>query len=707
MQPYRLLMFVIVGCFAVSTGFSAQEQPTAPRIHLEQHAYFGAPDGSALTVPPGNYTVEETSESGLRLSEQGGGPALILGAASLRHEESILDSAAALIQTDEDTLHLVLLHPDGNALDAVGSLTGVLSRAPISAGPGNSPTPLTQGQVQQGMQAFGEIARVAGTPPAPLLTAPLAGHTVAAWGESVSWQPGTGMPAPVSYQLCLAAAGTVCAKPGQVSPTSVVIPNLPPTMRTYRITGTMLQPLLSYGQQKNLTWAVGACAPSPFISASGSAAQLTCTYARPRSLNWTLVLTAPVLNPPQWPLVNDRPQLSIQGPVEGAHHYLFCLVDRSNLPPSNQLLNAGSVCANDSRESAVHQAGASVNGTQGGVIVNTGMSQSTTGWEWKYQADVLPQRTIRVSVNGIAIGDSAEALEWAVGACLNEQYPCSWSAPLHVGKIPQIGAIQVIQGSPFQYRIEWPEKASPTVTHYRLCLATRGSQFPLVYLNSTYELFLFPGMLRDLCSDDIPPGQQPVYSRELPPELGSLCPPGGCRMPQPVKTFYVPPSSNFTLNLREYPELASFGGQSLFVAVAACSGSSRNCFFPRFIFRRIELPVTAREPSPVVLGVSPSSFSLNWHAWSGNAYYIPCVREANVICETGNMLSQPRMDTPRVGSLQDHPHACSLSGPSLSGIKIVQVAGCNDAWGCRWSSPQQQSFSAIRLPPSQSALTCR
>lgn len=711
MQPYRFCVFVIVWCVAVSTGSSAQEQPSTPRIYLEQHAHFAAPDGSALTVPPGNYAVEATSELSLRLSEQAGGPALILGAASLRHEESLSDSAAALILADEDTLHLVLLYPDGNALDAVGSLTGVQARAPFSTGPGNSPTPLTRGQVQQGLQAFGEMARLAGTAPAPLLAVPLAGHSVTAWGESVSWQPGTGSPAPVSYQLCIAEAGTACARPGQASTTSVVVPNLPPTMRTYRIIGSMLQPLLSYGQQKNLTWTVGACVPSPVIGTSGgrlagSPAPLTCTYAQPRSLRWKLELKAPVLNTPQWSLLNDRPQLSIQGPVEGAHHYLFCLVDISRLSPGVPQTTE-TVCANDSRDSAVHQTGVSVNGTNGGVIVNAGSSLSTTGWEWKYQADVLPHRPVRILVGGIAISDHAETLEWTVGACLDEQHPCSWSSPLHVDKIPEIGTIQVFQESPFRYRIEWPEQTSPGVTHYRLCLATRGSQFPLVYVNNTYELFLFPGMLRDLCSDDVPSGQQPVYRRELPPELGSLCPPGGCRMPQPVKTIYIPNGSHFTLNLREYPELASFAGQSVFLAVAACSGSSRNCFFARFVFHRMELPAVSKEPSPVVFGVSPSSFSLNWQAWLGNTYYLPCIREASATCDTGNLLNQPRMDTPRVGTFQDHPHTCSLSGSSLSGTKIVQVAGCNDAWGCRWSAPQQQSFSAIRLPPSQSALTCR
>lgn len=709
MQAYRLCLFIVVGCCAVSTGSSAQEPPSAPRIHLEQEAHFTGPDGSALTIPPGRYAVEATNESTLRLLEQGDGPAVIVGAASIRHEEPLSNAAAALILTDEDTLHLVLLHPDGSALDAVGSLTGVLSRAPLT-GPSNAQTPVTQPQVQQGIRASGEMTRMAGTPPAPLLTTPLVGHSVAAWGESVSWQPGTGTPAPLSYQLCIAEAGTPCARPGQASTTSVVIPNLPPTTRTYRITGPMLQSLLAYGQQKNLTWTVGACGPSPVTGTSGklltgATPQSICTYARPRSLTWTLQLTAPALNSPPWPLVNDRPQLSIQGPVEGAHYYLFCLAS-GGLTSANTRAN----CAQDSRETALHQAGASTVGMNGTQIVNTGATLSTSGWEWKHTAYSLPgNHGAPVSVVGLSI--LSNVLEWSVGACFDVQHPCSWSAPIHVNMLPIIDRtpIRPIQESPSRFRLEWPGVTSTAVTHYRVCLATMGSTLPLGYSSLTYKLVWFPGMLRDLCSDsgEIPPGQQPVYQRELPPEVGSLCPPGGCRMPQPVAAYTAGAGlPRYVLDLKEHPELASFHGQTLALAVATCSGSDRNCLWD-VAFSEIQIPTISREPSPVLLGVSPASFSLNWQAWSGNTYYIPCVRDANATCETGNLLSQPRMDRPRVGSLQDHPHTCSLSGPSLPGIKTVQVAGCNDAWGCRWSSPQQQSFSAIRLPPGQSALTCR
>jgi hypothetical protein len=709
MQAYRFCLFIIVGCCAASTGSSAQEPPTAPRIHLEKEAYFTGPDGSALTLPPGSYDVETTNDSTLRLLEQGGGPALIVGATSMRHEEPLSDLTAALILTDEDTLHLVLLHPNGGALDAVGSLTGVQSRAPLTR-PSNALTPLTQPQVQQGIQASGEMARMAGTPSAPLLTTPLVGHSVAAWSESVSWQPGTGTPAPLSYQLCIAEAGTPCVRPGQASTTSVVIPNLPPTTRTYRITGPMLQPLLAYGQQKKLTWTVGACGPSPVIGTSGkllsgATPQSFCTYARPRPLTWTLQLTAPILNPPQWPLVNDRPQLSIQGPVEGAHHYLFCLVSGA-LTSANTRAN----CTPDSRETALHQTGASTDGVNGTQIVNTGTSLSTSGWEWKHTASSLPGALgAPVSVGGLGI--FSNVLGWSVGACFDVQHPCSWSAPINVNMLPIIGHELIVptQESPSRFRLEWPGVASAGVTHYRVCLATMGSALPLGYSSLTYKLVWLPGMLHDLCSDsgEIQPGQQPVYQRELPPEVRSLCPPGGCRMPQPVATYVAGAGlPRYVLELKDHPELAAVHGQTLALAVATCSVSNRNCLW-HIAYSEMYVPTLSKEPSPVGLGVSPSSLSLTWQAWHGNTYYIPCVRDANATCETGNLLSQPRMDRPGVGSLQDHPHTCSLSGPSLSGVKTVQVAGCNDAWGCRWSSPQQQSFSSIRLPPGQSVLRCR
>ena len=710
MRRNSLRLFIAV-CVVATSGWSfAQEQASGPKIVLNQPAHFVAPDGTALALGPGLYDVEAASGPALRLSGQGDASALLLKATSIPHQESLAEVTAALILADEDTVHLVLLHPDGTALDAVGSLTGVQSRAPAPVGPGISTTPLTQSQIQQGLMMAGETARMVGVPPAPLLTTPLVGHSVAAWGEQFSWQPGTGTPAPTSFQLCIAEAGKPCARVGQPSTTSVVIANLPPSTRTYRVTGPMLRPLLTYGQQKNLTWTVGTCAPSQVIGSpggtiSGGAAQLACQYARPLSLTWKLALKAPVPNSPE-PLINDRPRLSIQSPVEGAHHYLFCLVN-----PRDQTAASTTICDNDSREYALHQAGASVE-VGGTAIVNTGTFLGTSGWEWKYEAQTLPiSNTGRVSVVGIPYSGGTP-LDWTVGACLDELHPCSWSPPIQLTMLPAIEggvSIRSVQESPSRYRFEWLAAASSSVTHYRLCIATKGSALSLVSPNLTYELVYFPGMLRDLCSGDIPPGQQPVYQRPLPPEVESLCPSGGCRMPQPITTYVAGAGlARYSLEIDKHPELARFGGQPLVLAVAACSGSNRNCLWWWSAFHKMELPADSREPSPVRLGVSPSSFSLAWEPWWSNAYYIPCVREANATCETGNLLSQPRLDAPRAGALQDHPRSCSLSGPPLTGSKVIQVAGCNDAWGCRWSPSQQVSFTGVRLPPRQdSLLVCR
>jgi hypothetical protein len=707
MRQNSLRLLIAVCVVATSGGSFAQEQPPGPRIILDQPAHFVAPDGAALALAPGMYEVEAAGESVLRLSEQGNASALLLKATSIPHKESLGEITVALIPAGEDTVHLVLLHPDGTALDAVGSLTGVQSRAPAPVGPGLSTTPLTPSQIGQGLIVAGETARMVGVPPAPLLTTPTVGHSVAAWGEQFSWQPGTGTPAPTSYQLCIAEAGKPCARVGQPSTTSVVIANLPPSMRTYRVTGPMLQPLLTYGQQKNLTWTVGACAPSQVIGTavgtiSGGAAQLTCQYARPLPLTWKLALSAPVPNSPE-PLINDRPRLSIQNPVEGVHHYLFCLVNSRD-----QTAAPITICDNGSREYAVHQAGASV-GDGGMAIVNTGTSLSTSGWEWKHEAQTLPgSNTNRVSVIGIPYFGTT-SLDWTVGACLDELHPCSWSPPIRLSMLPTIeggASIRSLQESASRYRFEWVAAASSSVTHYRLCIATKGSALSLIETpNRAYELVYFPGMLRDLCSGDIPPGQQPAYQRQLPPEVASLCPAGGCQMPQPVQTFSVAGQARYILDLHEHPELAPFGGQPIILAIAACSYSNRNCLWWWSAFRKMDLPTASREPSPVRLGGSSSSFSLHWEPWWGNTFYVPCVREANQTCETGNLLSQPRLDAPRVGASRDHPQNCSLSGTPftdpprhLSGTKVIQVAGCNDAWGCRWAPPETVDFTSVDLP---------
>lgn len=695
--------------FIAAPAFSiAQDDNFSRHIFFDQPTYFTAPDGTAVTIPPGQYAVEATSQDGLRLLEQTDGSPHLLRAEPLHHDDFLSDSAARLILTDEDTLHLVLLYPDGRALDAIGSLNGIRSRAPLSANTNNTAVPLTQTQLRQGLQSLSETTRLAGAPPPPRLLSPSTTHQVAAWGETVTWEPEAGTTSPTSFRVCISLAGSPCARPGQNSTTSIVLPDLPPTARTYRITGALLQPLLAYGERKALTWTVAACGPSPITGTpdrrpSVSPSEQLCTYARPRSITWTLQLQAPILNPPRWRLVNDRPSLSIQGPVEGAHHYIFCVVIRTYAPPHDRY-----PCPEASRDPSVHQDGASVSSANGTYLVNTGASLSTLGWEWTYQKNPLPNRSFTVPVTGLPLNVEG-GFDWSVGACLNASLPCTWSPPLRVNTLPLLDRrpIQPIEESRARFRLEWPGVTLPGVTHYRVCLATPGSTFPLVYVNVVYKLIYFPGMLHDLCnsSSDIPPGERPTYERELPPEVGSFCLNGPCQMPRPVAT-YVAGLPQYILDFQEHPELAPFHGQTLAVAVAPCSGSNRNCLWD-LAYSELRIPTISKDPSPVLYSPSSSSFSLQWESWWGNDYYIPCLREASATCESGNLLSHPRMNAPRGASTpQDHPRACILTGPSLSGIKVFQVAGCNDAWGCRWSSPQQHNFSSIRLPPRQSELLC-
>lgn len=709
MRFAHLCKLVTAFFIAVPTFAIALDSNASPRIDLDQPTYFTAPDGTAVTIPPGHYTVEANAEAGLRLLEQADSSPHFLRAEPLHHDNFLTDPAATLVPTDEDTVHLVLLHPDGHGLDAIGSLTGIRSRAPLSGNANNTAVPLTQTQLRQGLQSLSETTRLAGAPPPPRLLSPSTTHQVAAWGETVTWEPEAGTPSPTSFRVCISLAGSPCSRPGQNSSTSIVLSDLPPTARTFRITGALLQPLLAYGERKALTWTVAACGPSPITGTpdrrlSVSPSEQLCTYARPRSITWTLQLQAPILNPPRWRLVNDRPSLSIQGPVEGAHHYIFCVVIRPASPSNDRY-----PCTEASRNPAVHQDGASVSPANGIHLVNTGASLSTLGWEWSHLSTPLPNRPLTVSVLGLWIVNAVDGFEWSVGACLSNQYPCSWSSPSHVPTLPLLprSAPEPVKESPSRYRIEWPGASTPGVTHYRVCLATPGSTFPLVYVNVTYKLIYFPGMLHDLCnsSSDVPPGKLPTYQRELPPEVGSFCLNGGCQMPQPVAT-YVAGLPQYILNLAEHPELARFHGQALALAIAPCSGSDRNCLWD-LAYSELRIPTISKDPAPVLYSPSSSSFSLQWESWWGNDYYIPCLREASATCESGNLLSHPRMNAPRGASTpQDHPRACILTGPSLSGIKVFQVAGCNDAWGCHWSSPQQHNFSSIRLPPRQSELLC-
>jgi len=99
-----------------------------PTIELETPVHFLAPDGSDVVIEPGRYQVE-AAESWLRLIPGERRDALLLIAQSAMHDERLDGPQVHLRPVDDDTQAILLLLPGGRSLEAIGSVSGVRSRA--------------------------------------------------------------------------------------------------------------------------------------------------------------------------------------------------------------------------------------------------------------------------------------------------------------------------------------------------------------------------------------------------------------------------------------------------------------------------------------------------------------------------------------------------------------------------------------------------
>ena len=177
-------------------------------------------------------------------------------------------------------------------------------------------------------------------------------------------------------------------------------------------------------------------------------------------------------------------------------------------------------------------------------------------------------------------------------------------------------------------------------------------------------------------------------------------------MPEPVATIYTT-HPRWIIDLREHPEWERFANHPLVWTAAACNGSNRNCMWQTARYGTLRFPPASRAPAlgPITYG---QTMTLKWEPMAGNAYYIPCVREPTATCERNNLLGNARLVSAGANP-SDHPTQCTLRGPYPRGKKAVQVAGCNEVWGCRWSTPQTFDTLGTNLAPhsQETRFDCR
>lgn len=147
LNPLTTLRFMLItvllnlGTFPI-TGFPAMSDEQAEvspstnnrliplMVHLEQSLHFDAPDGQSVEVSPGMYLVEPLTQGEPRLAFWHDQGTVTLQATRTTHDQPVETPEAYLIreEADEDIYHVVVVMPDGTALDATGSVSGIQTR---------------------------------------------------------------------------------------------------------------------------------------------------------------------------------------------------------------------------------------------------------------------------------------------------------------------------------------------------------------------------------------------------------------------------------------------------------------------------------------------------------------------------------------------------------------------------------------------------
>lgn len=101
-------------------------------VKLEKSIHFQKPDGGTVEVKPGIYEIAQNGEKQLNLNPVGDEGPIAIQAMPAGHGQKLENPTANLIPSPDnnpDKQHLVLWLPDGLALEAVGSFSGVFTRS--------------------------------------------------------------------------------------------------------------------------------------------------------------------------------------------------------------------------------------------------------------------------------------------------------------------------------------------------------------------------------------------------------------------------------------------------------------------------------------------------------------------------------------------------------------------------------------------------
>ncbi len=129
MKKCLVLTLSLAICAVGLASAAEEEREGLSSVSLKETLIFSAPGGSAVNVSAGSYVLEITDAGHLTLAPVEGGDAVVVKAKTGKHDEAVNEAVALLIAADDGPAHhLVLLLPDGELAEAVGSPSGVAYR---------------------------------------------------------------------------------------------------------------------------------------------------------------------------------------------------------------------------------------------------------------------------------------------------------------------------------------------------------------------------------------------------------------------------------------------------------------------------------------------------------------------------------------------------------------------------------------------------
>ena len=116
-----------LGTWVLFMGLNPVAEATST-LTLEQPVHFTSSDGTDVMVGIGTHEVETLVGSRLRLNIEEGETVFLEAQATTHSEEIEAPLAITVAGEDPDVVHIVLVLPNGQALDAPGSISGTRSR---------------------------------------------------------------------------------------------------------------------------------------------------------------------------------------------------------------------------------------------------------------------------------------------------------------------------------------------------------------------------------------------------------------------------------------------------------------------------------------------------------------------------------------------------------------------------------------------------